>query len=259
MGVLAAAEPVGGAGPLAGAHRPLPRSHFLECDPPPADLPTEDIVGMMGGAHREAGAARVGDLVNWEVNASPRQVAPRAPPDPRPSRRSFPTASPSATRSKPEMSEALNLCGASVMASYVLVERILSGQVRAGRWRGAHRRAPRRPADGLRDRRGARAARAGRAPRRAARRPGDGVRAVQPAGVDDPHRRRRGRSRSTRTSARSTSSRGLGEEDLAALKAVGAPRAASSSARSRRRGCRPCSDGPPRGGWSEPAWPAATR
>ena len=119
------------------------------------------------------------------------------------------------------MSEALDLCGASVMASYVLV----GGSSRASTRRGGGEG---RMAQRLDDPRMASAIAAVPALLELAERLGEPPAVLAMAfalsnprvstiltGATRPDR-------STRTSGRSTSWRGLGEEDLAALKAVGA-------------------------------------
>jgi aryl-alcohol dehydrogenase-like predicted oxidoreductase len=102
---------------------------YLESDPPPADVPMEDVVGMLGELIA-AGRARAWGIVNWpaEKVAEAGRVA-RANGLPAPSSAQLPY---SLVRrdwvEAPEMSEALDLCGASVMASYVLMGGILSGK-----------------------------------------------------------------------------------------------------------------------------------
>jgi aryl-alcohol dehydrogenase-like predicted oxidoreductase len=102
---------------------------YLESDPPPADVPMEDVVGMIGELIA-AGRARAWGIVNWPAErvAEAGRVA-RANGLPAPSSAQLPYSL--AHRDwveGPEMSEALDLCGASVMASYVLVGGILSGK-----------------------------------------------------------------------------------------------------------------------------------
>jgi aryl-alcohol dehydrogenase-like predicted oxidoreductase len=105
---------------------------YLESDPPPDDVPMEDVVGMMAELI-SAGRARAWGIVNWPAErvAEAGRVA-RANGLPAPSSAQLPY---SLVRRDwvegPEMSEALDLCGASVMASYVLVGGILSGKYAA--------------------------------------------------------------------------------------------------------------------------------
>ncbi len=106
---------------------------FLECDPPPADLPMEDIVGMMGELIA-GGRARAWGIVNWEaerVAEAGRAARAAGVPAPKSAQLPYSLAKRDWVES-PEMSEALDLCGASVMASYVLVGGILSGKYAQG-------------------------------------------------------------------------------------------------------------------------------
>ena len=105
---------------------------FLECDPPPAELPMEDIVGMMGGLI--AGGRAAWGIVNWEaerVAEAGRAARAAGVPAPKSAQLPYSLAKRDWVES-PEMSEALDLCGASVMASYVLVGGILSGKYAQG-------------------------------------------------------------------------------------------------------------------------------
>jgi aryl-alcohol dehydrogenase-like predicted oxidoreductase len=105
---------------------------YLESDPPPADVPMEDVVGLMGELIA-AGRARAWGIVNWPAErvAEAGRVA-RANGLPAPSSAQLPYSLVHRDWVEgPEMSEALDLCGASVMASYVLVGGILSGKYAA--------------------------------------------------------------------------------------------------------------------------------
>jgi L-glyceraldehyde 3-phosphate reductase len=102
---------------------------YLESDPPPPDLPMEDVVGMMGELIA-AGRARGWGIVNWPAErvAEAGRVA-RELGLPAPSSAQLPYSL--AHRDWVEgagMSSALDLCGAGVMASYVLMGGILSGK-----------------------------------------------------------------------------------------------------------------------------------
>jgi aryl-alcohol dehydrogenase-like predicted oxidoreductase len=110
---------------------------YLECDPPPDDLPMEDVVGMMGELIA-AGRARAWGIVNWSAEriAEAGRVA-RAAGLPAPSSAQLPySLSHRDWVESDAMSEALDLCGASVMASYVLVGGILSGKYATGEGHG---------------------------------------------------------------------------------------------------------------------------
>jgi len=102
---------------------------YLESDPPPDDVPMEDVVGMMGELIA-AGRARAWGIVNWPADrvAEAGRVA-RANGSPAPKSAQLPYSLVHRDWVEgPEMTEALDMCGASVMASYVLVGGILSGK-----------------------------------------------------------------------------------------------------------------------------------
>jgi aryl-alcohol dehydrogenase-like predicted oxidoreductase len=106
---------------------------YLESDPPPDALPMEDVVGMMGELIA-AGRARAWGIVNWPAErVAEAGRAARAAGLPAPSAAQLPySLSHRDWVEGQAMSEALDLCGASVMASYVLVGGILSGKYAAG-------------------------------------------------------------------------------------------------------------------------------
>jgi aryl-alcohol dehydrogenase-like predicted oxidoreductase len=102
---------------------------YLECDPPPADLPMEDIVGMMGELIA-AGRTRAWGIVNWPAEriAEAGRVA-RAAGLPAPKSAQLPYSLVHRDWVEgTETTDALDECGASVMASYVLMGGILSGK-----------------------------------------------------------------------------------------------------------------------------------
>jgi aryl-alcohol dehydrogenase-like predicted oxidoreductase len=106
---------------------------FLECDPPPAEIPMEDVVGMMGELIA-GGRARAWGIVNWEaerVAEAGRAARAAGVPAPKSAQLPYSLAKRDWVES-PDMSEALDVCGASVMASYVLVGGILSGKYAQG-------------------------------------------------------------------------------------------------------------------------------
>jgi aryl-alcohol dehydrogenase-like predicted oxidoreductase len=106
---------------------------YLECDPPPAELPMEDIVGLMGELIA-GGRARAWGIVNWPAERiAEAGRAARAAGLPAPKSAQLPYSLSHRDWVEADvMSDALDLCGASVMASYVLVGGILSGKYAAG-------------------------------------------------------------------------------------------------------------------------------
>ena len=110
---------------------------YLESDPPPSDVPMEDVVGMMDELIA-AGRARAWGIVNWPAErvAEAGRVA-RANGLPAPKSAQLPYSLVHRDWVEgPEMTAALDLCGASVMASYVLVGGILSGKYASTRSEG---------------------------------------------------------------------------------------------------------------------------
>ena len=106
---------------------------FLECDPPPAEIPMEDVVGMLGELIA-GGRARAWGIVNWTAErVAEAGRAAKAAGLPAPSSAQLPYSL--VARDWVEggdMTAALDLCGASVMASYVLMGGILSGKYAGG-------------------------------------------------------------------------------------------------------------------------------
>jgi L-glyceraldehyde 3-phosphate reductase len=132
----------------------LERFDFVYSDPPPSELPMAEVVGAVASLVT-GGRARAWGIVNWPAErvAEAGRVA-----------RELGVAPPCAAQlpynlisrawvEDPEMTEALALCGAKVVASYVLAGGILSGKYAAGargrmageldapRWEGAVRAA----------------------------------------------------------------------------------------------------------------------
>jgi aryl-alcohol dehydrogenase-like predicted oxidoreductase len=111
---------------------------YLESDPPPPDVPMEDVVALMGELVA-AGRARAWGIVNWpaeRVAEAGRAARDAGLPTPKSAQLPYSLVA----RDWVEgggMPEALDLCGASVMASYVLVGGILSGKYASP---GAHGR-----------------------------------------------------------------------------------------------------------------------
>jgi L-glyceraldehyde 3-phosphate reductase len=195
---------------------------FLECDPPPADLPMEDIVGMMGELIA-GGRARAWGIVNWEadrVAEAGRAARAAGVPPPKSAQLPYSLAKRDWVES-PEMGEALDLCGASVMASYVLAGGILSGKYARGAGEG-------RMADRLDDPRMASAIAAVPALLEVSDRLGEPPAVLAMAFALSNPRVSTILTGATRPEQIDQNLRalevleGLGEEDLAALKAVGA-------------------------------------
>jgi aryl-alcohol dehydrogenase-like predicted oxidoreductase len=106
---------------------------YLESDPPPDDVPMADVVEIMTGLI-EAGRARAWGIVNWPAErvAEAGQVArDRGLPAPKSAQLPYSLAERDWVE-RGGMPEALDLCGASVMASFVLVGGILSGKYAHG-------------------------------------------------------------------------------------------------------------------------------
>jgi aryl-alcohol dehydrogenase-like predicted oxidoreductase len=106
---------------------------FLECDPPPAEIPMEDVVGMLGELIAD-GRARAWGIVNWTADrVAEAGRAARAAGLPAPKSAQLPYSLVARDWVEGEdMTAALDLCGASVMASYVLMGGILSGKYAGG-------------------------------------------------------------------------------------------------------------------------------
>lgn len=106
---------------------------YLESDPPPAEVPMEDVVGMMGELV-STGRARAWGIVNWtaeRVAAAGEAARTAGLPAPKSAQLPYSLVRRDWVEA-PEMSAALDLCGASVMASYVLMGGILSGKYAGG-------------------------------------------------------------------------------------------------------------------------------
>jgi len=106
---------------------------YLECDPPPAEVPMEDVVGMMGELIA-SGRAHAWGIVNWQaerVAEAGRAALDAGLPAPKSAQLPYSLVSRDWVE-KRAMTDALDLCGASVMASYVLVGGVLSGKYARG-------------------------------------------------------------------------------------------------------------------------------
>jgi aryl-alcohol dehydrogenase-like predicted oxidoreductase len=102
---------------------------FVYCDPPPAELPMDYIVTAVTDLVAE-GKVRAWGIVNWQADrvAEAGRVADRmAVPAPCAAQLPYSLVSRSWVED-PAMKRALGLCGASVVASYVLAGGILSGK-----------------------------------------------------------------------------------------------------------------------------------
>jgi len=102
---------------------------FIYSDPPPDELPMEDVVGAVTGLVAE-GKVRAWGVVNWQADrvAEAGRVAQRlGVPEPCAAQLPYSLVSRSWVED-PAMKEALALSGASVVASYVLAGGILSGK-----------------------------------------------------------------------------------------------------------------------------------
>ena len=102
---------------------------YLESDPPPDDVPMDEVVAMMAELIA-AGRARAWGIVNWPAERiAEAGRAARAAGLPAPKSAQLPYSLVSRDWVEgPVTTEALDICGASVMASYVLVGGILSGK-----------------------------------------------------------------------------------------------------------------------------------
>jgi len=106
---------------------------YLESDPPPAEVPMDEVVGMIGELIA-AGRTRAWGIVNWtaeQVAAAGQAAKAAGLPAPKSAQLPYSLVRRDWVEA-PEMTEALDLCGASVMASYVLMGGILSGKYAGG-------------------------------------------------------------------------------------------------------------------------------
>jgi aryl-alcohol dehydrogenase-like predicted oxidoreductase len=111
----------------------LDRVDYLESDPPPSDVPMEDVVGMIGELIA-SGRARAWGIVNWpadRIAEAGRAARDAGLPAPKSAQLPYSLVSRDWVEGE-EMTGALELCGASVMASYVLVGGVLSGKYAKG-------------------------------------------------------------------------------------------------------------------------------
>jgi L-glyceraldehyde 3-phosphate reductase len=102
---------------------------YLECDPPPAEVPMDEVVGMIGELI-SAGRARAWGIVNWQaerVAEAGRAARDAGLPAPKSAQLPYSLVMRDWVEGR-AMTDALDLCGASVMASYVLVGGVLSGK-----------------------------------------------------------------------------------------------------------------------------------
>jgi aryl-alcohol dehydrogenase-like predicted oxidoreductase len=107
----------------------LERFDFVYSDPPPEELPLRDVVTAVTDLV-SSGTARAWGIVNWPATrvAEAGRIAHELGVAP-PSAAQLPYSLVSRDWVEgPEMTEALELCGASVIASYVLAGGILSGK-----------------------------------------------------------------------------------------------------------------------------------
>jgi aryl-alcohol dehydrogenase-like predicted oxidoreductase len=102
---------------------------YLESDPPPDDVPMDEVVAMMGELVA-AGRVRAWGIVNWPAERiAEAGRAARAAGLPAPKSAQLPYSLVSRDWVEgPVTTEALDICGAGVMASYVLVGGVLSGK-----------------------------------------------------------------------------------------------------------------------------------
>jgi L-glyceraldehyde 3-phosphate reductase len=110
---------------------------FAYCDPPPEELPIDYVVTAVTDLVAE-GKVRAWGIVNWQADrvAEAGRVADRmSVPAPCAAQLPYSLVSRSWVED-PAMKEALALCGASVVASYVLAGGILSGKYRSPGARG---------------------------------------------------------------------------------------------------------------------------
>jgi aryl-alcohol dehydrogenase-like predicted oxidoreductase len=110
----------------------LSRFDYVYSDPPPPELPLEQVVELVAGLVDE-GLVEAWGIVNWpasRIAEAGRVAAARGLPAPCCAQLRYSLAQRSPVED-PEMEEALDVCGASVVASFVLAGGILSGKYRA--------------------------------------------------------------------------------------------------------------------------------
>ncbi len=106
---------------------------FVYADPPPADLPLDQVVDAAGGLLR-AGKVRAWGIVNWpadRIAAAGRIAREQGVPAPCAAQLPYSLAQRSPVEDD-DMQAALAACGASVVASFVLAGGILSGKYAHG-------------------------------------------------------------------------------------------------------------------------------
>jgi aryl-alcohol dehydrogenase-like predicted oxidoreductase len=106
---------------------------YLESDPPPEHVPMDEVVAMMGELIA-ADRVRAWGIVNWPAERiAEAGRAARAAGLPAPKSAQLPYSLVARDWVEgPATTEALDICGASVMASYVLVGGVLSGKYARG-------------------------------------------------------------------------------------------------------------------------------
>jgi aryl-alcohol dehydrogenase-like predicted oxidoreductase len=111
----------------------LERFDLLYCDPPPAELALEEVVAAVGELIAD-GSARAWAIVNWpaeRVAAAGRIARATGIPTPCAAQLPYSLVARDWVEGR-EMTEALELCEASVVASYVLAGGALSGKYAQG-------------------------------------------------------------------------------------------------------------------------------
>jgi L-glyceraldehyde 3-phosphate reductase len=106
---------------------------FVYSDPPPPELPLEEVVDAVGGLLR-AGKVRAWGIVNWpadRIAAAGRIAGEQGVPPPCAAQLPYSLAQRSPVEDA-DMQAALSACGASVVASFVLAGGILSGKYARG-------------------------------------------------------------------------------------------------------------------------------
>jgi aryl-alcohol dehydrogenase-like predicted oxidoreductase len=106
---------------------------FVYADPPPADLPLEQVVDAVGGLLR-AGKVRAWGIVNWpaeRIAEAGRIAREQGVPTPCAAQLPYSLAQRSPVEDA-DMQAALAACGAGVVASFVLAGGILSGKYAHG-------------------------------------------------------------------------------------------------------------------------------
>jgi aryl-alcohol dehydrogenase-like predicted oxidoreductase len=109
----------------------LERFDYVYSDPPPPDLPLEQVVELVAELV-EGGLVRAWGIVNWpaaRIAEAGRIAAGRGLPPPCCAQLPYSLADRS-TVEDPHMEEALDACGAAVVASFVLAGGILTGKYR---------------------------------------------------------------------------------------------------------------------------------